>query len=302
MASEHITVKLPQLPSYPAGQDVKLEDMIYVWNSELGQLQHADVGQLPFGSGGGGGGTVTHLGSPFIVTLGDDQVSVVGGNTVISDVRLMGKTDYPVTTTQLNVTFRRDELIYDEDNGMVTIVGFALQSGEEITITPQGQQSGGGGGSLQPLWDEINALKAMLAPFMPTSSGANAARVWWTRSIDTIPPGWVEDEAWRDYTPIHANSASQIGLTTGQNEQTLTSDQQGTFQVSGINDRSSGSSRNNTWASFTFSGGGKSEVLSGGSGANVPRGPITVRLNDASQPFSVVQRSKFGLWIKYVGV
>lgn len=239
----------------------------------------------------------TRLGTPIKFRISDEEVVIDGDNTVITDDRLKGMNDYPVMTTQLNVTFRNNELLYDSINGTLTILNFKLQSLEEVIVYPDA--TGGIGGNnniLEPVEARLDKIEQMLAPML------SFARVWWTGGIDTIPAGWVEDEEWRGYTPIHANNVSQIGLTTGQNEHTLTSNQQGTFQVRGVSDRSAGAARNNAWANFSFIGGGTTAVLNGGSGANVPVGPITVRLNDASQPFSLVQRSKYGIWIKYVGV
>lgn len=296
---EHITQKLPQSIPYPDGQ-VRQDDMIWVWNSEEGQLQRAYVSQLPFGTGGGGG-VVTHLGSPFIVTVGDDQVNIIDGDTIISDVRLLGKTDYPVYTTQTNTQFRRDELIYDGEAGTLTIPGFELQAGEEICLIPQGQQSSGGGGSLQPLWDEINTMKAMLAPFLPTVSGANHARVWWTGGLP-LPEGWQEDTVWRDYTPIHSpTGAPGVGTNVGVNSLKLVSNQLGSFDVRGRSDRSAGAARGGTWPEIQFRGQTSTATLLTNNGSNQWTSWQEVKLKDASANVDVRQKSKYGMWIKYVG-
>lgn len=300
MADNHITQKLPQSIPYPSDQQVNPVDMIWVWNSDVGQLQRANVSQLPFGSGTGGG-TTTMLGSPFILDINSEQVSIVGGDTVISDTRLLDKDNYPIYTTQLNVAFRTDEVIYDKIGGKVTIKDFVLLGGEEITITPQGIQSGGTGGSLQPLWDEINALKAMLSPFLPSTTGASHGRVWWTGGRDKIPQGWQEDTSSAGYTPRHAPIAGSPGDKIGNDTHTLTSNQLGSFSVSGTNDRTGGTSRNNGWWRFTFSGGGENATLNNGDGSNVNVGPVKVKLDSASEGFSLVQKTMYGIWIKYVG-
>lgn len=302
---EHITQNTPQTQPYSSGDTVSGFDMIWVWNTEKGKLERANIAQLPLGSGGGGGGAVTHLASPFNVTLESDQVSIIDGNTVIADVRLLEKSDYPVNSTQLNNSvFRENEITYDPLEGKVTILDFILQSGEVVTLYPAGVPTVTPGGNLQPILDRLVALEAIVAPFIPTTGGANYARVWWTGGIDTIPEGWVEDTTWRDYTPIHASNPDQIGLPTGSNAHTLTSNQLGSFQVSGTNDRTAGTSRNTGWYNFNFIGGGQTVTLNSmPSGGNWPKPTpaVRVRLDAATNSFSLVQKSKYGIWIKYVG-
>lgn len=302
--SDHITVKLPNLPAYPSHEPIKGSDMFYVWNAAAGQLQHANVNQLPFGSGSGGG-VVTMIGSPFKVNVESEQVSLDDGNTIISDSRLLGKSGYPINTTQLNnSTFRNNEVVYDAENGTVTILDFVLQSSEEISLFPEGVSTAAGGGNLQPILDRLASLEAMVAPFVPLSGGSNYARVWWTGGIDTIPVGWIEDTTWRDYTPIHANSASQIGTTTGGNTHTLQGNQQGSFDVRQTRERSGGTTGVRQIDGIAFKATGAS------SWSEVPRpashqqwgGSITIGLSNASQSFNLVQKSKFGIWIKYIGV
>lgn len=300
MADDHIKVKLPQLPLYSG--TVKNEDMVYVWEDATGVLKHATVGQLPFGQGGGGGQPL--VGSPFKVRLGDDQVTISGGNTIVSDARLAGKTDYPVSSSQLNNSVFRDfELSYDSVNGSVTILSFELQPGEVLVLYPDGVAgSGSSGGALQPILDRLAALEAIVAPFVPSGSGENYARVWWTGGVENIPIGWVEDTDWRDFTPIHAPSPANIGNTVGANTRKLTTGQQGSFQVSAVSDRTAGAARNNATYNFSFNWGSGSVGLNAGSGANVPIGPVTVRLSNADDDIDMRQKSKYGIWIKYVGI
>ncbi len=295
MADEHTTVKLPQLPSYPSDEVIKSDDMLYVWNSQSGQLQHAKVEQLPF-SFGGGGGPVTHLASPFMLKIGNEQISVVGNDTVISDTRLLGKTNYPVSSTQLNnSSFREDEVVYDDENGTVTILNFQLQSGEWIIIFPAGVPDNSSGGSLQPILDRLAELEAIVAPLRPTVSGANYARMWWTGPLP-LPAGWEEDTDWRDYTPIHAPNNSVIGqpVTGSSNTRTLGA---------------------NNLPDFTLTFAGKALVvgtnLTPGGGGDSNRRCIqangadllwSIGYTGGKQAFSIVQKSKYGMWIKYVGV
>lgn len=301
MADEHVKKKLIELEPYPSDQKIKSDDMIYVWNTDSAKLQKANVSQMPFGSGGGGGGVTTLVGSPFKVSLGDDQVTIEGSNTIISDVRLLGKKGYPISTTQLqNATFRKGEVAYNEIDGTVTILDFRLNAGEEVVLYPDGMQgSGGGGGNLQPIMDRLTEIESIVSVFKPTVSGTNNARVWWVGGLP-LPAGWEEDADWRDYLPL-AVAPVDSGKAFGSNSVTLKSNQQGSFGVKAVSDRSAGSSRNNTIWNLSFLSNGIWRMLTGGSGANVDIGPITVNLSDASTPIDIRPKSKGGMWIKYVG-
>jgi|GEM_PF-2348104 len=300
MADDHIKVKLPQLPLYSG--TVKNEDMVYVWEDATGVLKHATVGQLPFGQGGGGGQPL--LGSPFKVRVGDAQVTISGGNTTVSDARLAGKTDYPVSSSQLNNSvFRDTELTYDDVNGTVTILDFELQAGEVLVLYPDGVAgSGGGGGSLQPILDRIAALEAMMAPFTPTGSGENGGRVWWTGSTDDIPVGWIIDEDWEGVVPValdqNDSDFNTIGKTGGGKSHTMQAQHMpphshglggnvirlsGGTTPSGGGDTSRRSLPNGQFDYITQTG------SAGGSGGS-------------AQAFSLMNPYRVGCWIKYVGV
>lgn len=216
---EHITVKLPQLPPYEG--KVLSNDKVYVWEESTETLKFALVEQLPFGSGGGGGGP--HLGSPFKKRLGDEGVTIIelpsgaGFNTKISDSRLLGKTDYPVNSSQINNgAFRDDELVYNAVDGTVTILGISLMQGEIVVLYPDGITTGGGaGGNLQPIIEQLAEIKLMLAPFIPTVTGANAGRVLWMRPANEIPIGWTEDEVMRGFFPLGCDPRVEAFKTVG---------------------------------------------------------------------------------------
>ena len=214
--AEHIKVKLRQLSPYP-NDAVLPEDGIYVWEQATGILRQANVSQLPFGSGGGGGSNQPLVGSPFKVRQGDDGVTVDAAGTTISDVRLLGKTDYPVNSSQLgNSVFRDDEVNYNATDGSVFIPDFFLQTGEVVVLYPDGVAgSGGGGGNLQPLIDRLDELERMVAPFKPGTLGANGGSVWWSGTADAIPVGWIIDTNMAGYLPMAMLSIDTDFATIG---------------------------------------------------------------------------------------
>lgn len=308
MADDHIKVKLPQLPLYSGA--VKNDDMIYVWEESTGVLKHATVGQLPFGQGGGGGQPL--LGSPFMVKLGDPQVTVSGGDTIVSDARLAGKTSYPISSSQLNnAVFRPSEVTYDDVNGTVTITGFELQGGEVLALFPDGVAgSGSGGGSLQPILDRLAALEAMVAPFTPTGGGENAGRVWWIGEIETIPIGWAIDEDWKGVVPIAVDPTDSAinapGKTTGTKTVKLTGSQQGKLTLGVMPGWSAGTSSVKQFRGLRMKPEGSGSWTFDIRSENYPEGQytpdFTVGVGEATDAHSNMQPSKAGYWIKYVGV
>jgi len=308
MANDHITVKLPQLPPWPAGEDVRADDMIYVWDSEKGRLCHAPVHALPFGSGTGNGGTSTVLASPFMVGLSDPQVTVLDGTTTVSDARLLGKENYPVTATQINnAAFRPGEIAYDPLAGTATLPGFELVGGELLVLYPTGTAGGGAGGSLQPLWDELAGLRAMLAPFAPTAAGPAPGRVWWTGPPTSIPAGWEEDTAMRGYYPAHAPGPAAAGTTAGNPNNTvkLTGEQQGRFQFRvRTAQRKGGNGAGVQGVSMRPEGNGPWQEAAGwemNGMDNVHTGARTIGLGNAGTAFDIRPKTKYGMWIRYVG-
>lgn len=295
MADDHIKVKLPQLPLYSG--TVKNEDMVYVWEDATGVLKHAKVSQLPFGQGGGGGQPL--LGSPFKVRVGDAQVTISGGNTTVSDARLAGKTDYPVSSSQLNNSvFRDTEVSYDDVNGSVTIIGFELQTGEVLVLYPDGVAgSGGVGGSLQPILDRLAALEAMMAPFTPTGSGESAGRVWWTGSTDDIPVGWVIDDDWEGVVPValdqNDSDFNLIGKTGGS--KTITISKTNLPDIILRIDVEPHQTAQNDKGTGRFVGGA-------GSAEPVGMVPIYTEPMGDGTPIKTLPPYRVGCWIKYTGV
>lgn len=296
---EVIKLKMPASP--PLGRNAAGDDMIWVWDSQLQKLRRCNISELPFGTGGGGGGTGTLLGSPFKVRVGDAQVVVVTVspglyNTEISDLRLVGKTDYPVNTTQLNnAAFRDVDLVYDAINGKVTIKDFALQSGEIVILYPDGMAPIGGnqGGSTAKLQEQIDDLKLMLAPFTPDVNGNTGGRVWWIRPLEEIPAGWIIDTVMAGYFPMAQNTSDddfkEIGQPGGAKMHTNTIAEMPKHNHPAHGAKGQGNG---------YKGGGGNSPLDNESG-NL-KNQWTEDVGEG-KPWNIMNPYKVGVWIKYVG-
>lgn len=307
-----ITLNMPA--TTPLDRNAVDGDLIWIYDSLLGKLRRCNISDLPFGSGGGGGGgTGTLLGSPFKMRLGDPGVTIVTVspgvfNTEISDLRLVGKTDYPVSTTQLNnAAFRDEELTYNSVTGKVTIKDFSLNAGEVVILYPDGvapSSGGSSGGSFDALQNQIDEIKNMLAPFIPSVSGNTFGRVWWTGTAEDIPAGWVIDTAWAGYLPLAMNPNDDdfkvIGDTGGTKTHTNTEEEmvphshaaQGNPGI-GNNYKSGGSG-----SPLDNVTGDKKYNWTEKTGGYLPEGS-TVK---TAKPYSIMNPYKIGMWIKYVGV
>jgi len=212
---EHVTVKLPQLE--PLDRSAVADDLLFIGDHTTGELKSCKVSDLPFGTGGGGGGSDVYLGSPFKVRNTDEiltQTESPAGkfNTVITDLRLLGKTDYPVNTTQLNNSaFRDGEIEYDSLNGKVTIKNFLLKDGEFITLYPDGiPQTPSTNADFATLIEKLELFEMILAPFIPTVTGANGGAIPFFRPFNEIPIGWEE--------VVEARGRTLVGLDTSIDE------------------------------------------------------------------------------------
>ena len=102
-------VKITDLPQL--GRAVGQTDLTYIWDFLRGKLCQAPASALPSGPGGSGGsGTgniYTALGSPFKVRSGDDtyDYDTPSNTVIITDVRLLGKSDYIVSASDLSNEF-----------------------------------------------------------------------------------------------------------------------------------------------------------------------------------------------------
>lgn len=304
----HITVKMPGSPAL--GRNAQNADLIWVWDSVLGKLTQSPVSSLPFSSGGAGGGG-TLLGSPFKVRSINAQVTITEvtpgvWNTVISDTRLLGKTDYPVSCTQLNnASFRDSELTYDSVAGKVTLLGFKLANGEIVILYPDGvagSGSGSGGGSVAVLQDQIDELKRMMAPFIPTVSGANGGLVLWGKPAIDIPVGWQEATDWRGRMPmgmIPSDLEFGYGLTGGASTHTNTLDEM--FPHDHVLDERP------TGGDWRTSGGSGTPLTPGADAT--PRRTLktggyepAVGATKVAKPYSILNPFRIVMFIKYVGI
>lgn len=199
-------IKMPNSPSYPAGAAPIADDLLWVWDTTTQTLRQSKISALPFSTdgSGGGGGTVTNLGSPFAVRSTDaSYVPNNDGSCTITDVRLIGKTDFAISSTQLNIAdFEDGQVTYDPDNGKVTIANFQLDPGEKIRIYADGVVSDQLAAFMTTMQAKMTKYDQMLAVFTPTALGATRARVWWTGPISEIPVGWVVDTDQSGKIPI----------------------------------------------------------------------------------------------------
>jgi hypothetical protein len=116
-----LKVRMPDSPSI--GRTPLDADLFWIWDSVASKLCQvtAAVAAQYFGSsgggGGGGGGNIyTALGSPFKVRNIDDSYSFDGTDSTVTDIRLLGKNDYVVYSTDLNAEFDN----YEEPTGALT--------------------------------------------------------------------------------------------------------------------------------------------------------------------------------------
>lgn len=297
-----ITIKTPQ--SEYLGRQAASADLLWIWDTERGELRQCKISDLPFGAGGGGGtgDPTVMLGSPFKLRLGDDQVTIDYDDvtktykTVISDLRLVGKDDYPISTTQLNnACFRDDQLVYDALLGKVTINNFNLQSNEVIILYPDGitATAPSDGGSYTELQDQITEIKRMLAPFVPTLTGAFGGMVLWGRPASEIPEGWQEVTAWRGRIPIGVDVTDEdinlIGKLFGAKTYTLATENLPDFTINGKGFQSI----SNNWRS------GGAPSPGNDTGRETDR---EFSYNGGKAPFNIVPPVRTVLFIQYVGV
>jgi microcystin-dependent protein len=217
-----IKKNISQLPLKTAA--LSPTDEIPVWDTATGTTMKTPVSNLPAGSGGGGG-TSTALGSPFRVFNGDASYVINGNNSEITDIRLLGKTGYSVTTNEINLyEFHDDELIYDPINGKVTILNYILPVGHyNIRIYADGVVIPT---SYNSILTRIILLEQIAAPFILLSTGENGGVLIWNKPFNLIPPGWAEVTEMRGRLPMGLDATdtdfNTLGNTGGSKDQTLT--------------------------------------------------------------------------------
>jgi len=199
-----IKLKMPQSPVYADGDAPAVEDLVWVWDESTSVLRQAPISSLPFSSGGGGGGVSGPISAfPIHVRFGDAAMTVVGADTVITDARLIGKTDYIVTTTQGALgEFNDAQLELDGELGTATILGFTLDDGEKISIIASAITEDAGTIAYEALIARITLLEQIAAVFTPSALGARGGMVLWNKPVGEIPAGWQEVTDWRGRLPI----------------------------------------------------------------------------------------------------
>ena len=104
-----VKVKITDLPVL--GRNASTEDLLYIYDNVRHLLCSATGQEISDGIGGTGGGgtgsgvTQTQLGSPFKVRNTDVNYSDDGNDVTITDLRLVGKRDYIVSSTDFNQEF-----------------------------------------------------------------------------------------------------------------------------------------------------------------------------------------------------
>lgn len=195
-----VTQNIPESPVF--ADAVASDDLVWVWDTSTGVLRRCKVSDLPFSNGGNGPGNGSGLtGTPFKVNYNAPNAVFTGGNLVITDLRLSGKTGYPVYATQLNAELRDDDVVYDSIDGKLTIKNFNLKIGEHITLYPDGMpgstSSSGNSPALQAILDRLDVLELIAAVFTPSALGAKGGMVLWRKPAGEIPAGWAEVVDWR---------------------------------------------------------------------------------------------------------
>lgn len=304
---QHIKVRIDQFDTLVG--EAADDDYLLGWDTSLGKTVKIPVAQLPFDSGGGGGGGSGTTGSPFKVTIDSDTWSFEGGNTIIQDPRLLGQDDAVVQCTQIGFELRADKLVFDADNGILTILGLDLQDGEHITIitkgTPTLQQS-----ELVTAFEaRLDLLEKMLAPIKPLVGGPNYARYWWMGPIDQIPEFWAEDVSMRGYLPLPYDPDEDdpmfedikvIGNTLGANKHTNTLEEAAPHEHE-LDEKSTGGDWKTTSGSgtpLTPVGVVTPRVTRKAGGWIDPDGDPVIKV---AKPYSILNKSKTGCWIYFVG-
>jgi hypothetical protein len=162
---------------------------------------------LPYYTGGPSAG-----GSPFPVTNVDPSYTFINGNTVVTDLRLVGKTGYVVTQTKFNTFFKKNRLQYDAAAGSVTINDFELDDPDDIILI-FADVAISAEVSFENILERLAALEKVTAPFKIGTV------VIWDKPADQIPEGWVEADEYRgrSFKVVDPDSTNPLFNSLGQN-------------------------------------------------------------------------------------
>lgn len=298
-----------KIPDFPAlGRTAVPGDKVLVWAEEEGKTTYADVADLPFGPGDGGGGpggggTVTYQSGMWKVRTfsGGYNYEPVSGNTIISDLRLIGIDDGVISSTQVGAEFREDQLEFDPVAGTVSLLDFELSPNEHVTININGAANYAYNTALQTALSTITEQAKVTAPFKPTVTGPNGAKILWLRPANEIPVGWQECLSMRGLLPLAQDPDDDelkgtVGVATGGSKS-------GKLKLDNIPEHHH---EHGSESLYNFFGGGSTVGNRiWGNGSGVPAysrqntGPSGKADPDAIQwlnPYRIV------MWIEYIGV
>lgn len=308
-------VKLTQLPVL--GRDATVDDKVYVWDNDRNILTQSPISALPGGTfsgggtGGGGTGNVqVFLGSPFKVynNSGNYEYDAANNQVIISDIRLLGKTGYVVSSTDLNLEFDDyDEtndtgnLVYDPSEGILIIKNYELPDKKHLTITVDGIISQQLQNLLTSLDTKTGAYDELLAPF---KVAGGVCLAW--RKTTAIPTGWQEATDLRGkiligkdpadvYNPTtNPNGLSQpVGTPVGNKTVVLIKENLPNINItppSGLGIR--------FLHGTTQNGGNPTSGLSDVDGS---RGLFSIPLGGSNKPVEITPKGKIIIWIEYIG-
>lgn len=258
-------------------------------------------------------------GSPFKITNEDESYATVQDttdpdnvitNTVITDGRLVGKSGYPVYSTQTNTEFRNEDIVYNASLGKVTIKNFELTEGEHISIYPT-SAANNIGATYQDLLDEINDLKDevdlakqaiqlqqdTLGLLETIQAPLKDSILWFNKPANLIPQGWVEATDWRGKTGIHLNpddiDFNELGKVGGSK----------TFTISQNNLPAVGIGVQVPKSATAIDASGSGRFAMGGGGNEPVAGPtLTTNNLGSGTAIKFLPSYKIVLFIKYVGL
>ncbi len=311
--------RLIDLPEFD--RDVAADDRLYIWDNQENKLKQGTFEDLVAylggaggtGGTGGTGGVETALGSPFKVRTTDEGYNYDGGDNAvtITDLRLLGKSDYIVSGSDVAGVFRNfdadrgnGQLVFDEEAGSVTIKDYQLLDStlfdDHVCIYADGIVSAALQAYILSLKNKISVYDKAIAPiiYKPTGGGAYKGVVFaWRRPASEIPAGWQECTDFRgkiligqdpsdvyDATTNPEALGQDVGTPLGAKIEFLTKENIPTLQ-----------SGNEFAASTGTSVQGYKKAPAGS------LGKININTNASPTPISKIPPVKIVNWIEYIG-
>lgn len=258
-------------------------------------------------------------GSPFKIVSTDPEYSTeedatdpdsVIINSIITDERLIGKSGYPVYSTQTNTEFRNDDLVYNAVAGTLMIKNFELMAGEHISIYPTLAPSNDGA-NYQDLLDQMNtinqelntvkqsnqAMTESMEELLLISAPLKDSIVWFNKPANMIPQGWAEATEWRGKIGVSLNpddpDFATLGNTGGSKTHTNTLEE----MVPHNHDVSTNPNSSGTrWPFRVGPGYNTANEKTGITGGVVING------TRQAKPYSIMNPYRVVLFIKWIGI